>query len=155
MVCLRQGRLEGDLLRYLRCFFPLSRCACFKNCVSRGGFYYSPCDEQAGIRSKSSEALACHRSLEGHKKQKRLPSYSMNTNMLPSIGQPNRVIRRNACHDTCMSRMCCFEVASGSCSSQSWACCRRLEHRDLYILFARPPAAASISFTCLADAALM
>ncbi len=96
-------------------------------------------------------AAACS---EKRKNQKRLPSYSMNTNMLPSIGQPNRVISRNACHETCMSRMCCFEVASGSCSLRSLACCRRLEHGDLYILFARPPAAASISLTRLADAAV-
>ena len=92
--------------------------------------------------------------LRGEPKTEATSSYSMDNNMLTSIRQRNRVIRCNACHDICMSPVCCFEVASGSRSSQSLACCRALEHRDLYILFARPPAASSTSLTCLADAAV-
>ena len=123
--------------------------ACFE--VS---FITSYCDVQADSRPESSEALACRRSSDGEPKTEATSSYSMDNNMIPSVRQQNRVIMCNACHDICMSPVCCFEVASGSRSSQSLACCRALEHKTLYILFARPPAASSTSLTCLADAAV-
>ena len=126
----------------------------YKHYASRAIFYPSSCEGQPGIQWKSSEALACRRSSDGEPKTEATSSYSMDNNMIPSVRQPNRVIMCDACHDICMSPVCCFEVASGSRSSQSLACCRALEHKTLHILFARPPAASSTALTCLADAAV-
>ena len=103
-----------------------------------------------------SEALARLRSSEGNRNQKRLPSYSMNTDILPSLGRQKR---RLSDAMPVMTLACIGRVASKSLlahlSRWSLACCRRLENRDLYLSFARPPAATSTFITCSASEMLM
>ncbi len=126
--------------------------ACLDHAASESFF-----DARSDVSVDSSQSLACCRRLEpslGKKnhQMKRLPFYSMNTNMLLLTGQPRS-------YKTCMSRMYCFEVASSArratnvALSQSLACCRRLDVL-LYSLLGAPPAVFSNSFTCSADARL-
>ena len=118
MVRLRQELLEGSLLQYLLCFLSTEKVCLFTNTTRLELSFIPPLARGKLAFSRSHlkhwRAAAAQR---GTKNRSDFCSYSMDNNMLPSVRQQNRVIMCNACHDICMSPVCCFEVASGSRSS--------------------------------------